>query len=72
MKKNIPLLTRYLWWPFESVVNWIGSFNNRSAIKMNSKPWSMKIREIKKRVRKNPDAKGAPHSDTHIFNHPRR
>lgn len=70
MKKNIPILTRYLWWPLQSVANWIGSFNNRITNKIL--PWSMKVREVKKRRRANPDAKGASHSDTHIFNHPRR
>lgn len=80
MKKNIPILSRYLWWPLESVANWIGSFINRCPLKKNStfssynqsQPWSMKIREIKKRIRANPDPKGGPHADTKIFNHPRR
>lgn len=80
MKKNKLILNKYLWWPLESVANWIGSFINQLPVKKKkshnpntqNQIWSKKVREIKKPISASPDAKGSPHTDTKIFNHPRR
>jgi len=80
VKKENQIWERYFLWPLVIAADWIGSFVNqcppaRKAFQspyVQRHPWPKKYRKLRDRLRPHTDPKGAPHSDTKIFNHPRR